>query len=571
MSTKMDADSTMSDSKLKDKTSKRKKPSPKKHGSSKKVRKTKSKTKKKSKKDDYDSDSDYSDLDLSKDVKPIGAYIRDREDMIEQMFKAVKGPTLKGMIPDILKKVEISDLKKLCLEHLEVMSKKRIRKILNGQDPETISSSGTEDESSDENMQIQDNNVGSQNIDDDGAAEHEEGSDKESTAESVACSTHAADSTSDLRPERADAELHEEFEKDFDDATSHQSSTSRSEILSDFGQEEVAQEEQEEVVNVPEHTEPVKVKKTKLVKIPKPIRTEEVEEGEFSDTEYEEVTDDYESEIESGAEADQEVDGVEKDGAMSDVEHDKGPGDEASEDDVQGDEKVESDAEVQSDRESATETQSVVAESEHEAKDVIQSDAEEVESEVEKLPSEAEAMESEVEEVVQNESGMAEVEEEETAEEEMETEEQNSEKEHTKVEEGNTVQSREEEEVERVIIQEDGTLDDEDNDEQKGSRDEVMEVEEDSDDVRVIEIEKSAGEEEDIVEEDEEEEEEEVDEFEASLGKLGQELKESGVDVLTRNQLEILELEMRARAIKAMLKATEQREKGFIAKKKSAK
>jgi hypothetical protein len=131
--------------------------------------------------------------------------------------------------------------------------------------------------------------------------------------------------------------------------------------------------------------------------------------------------------------------------------------------------------------------------------------------------------------------------------------------------------------VERVILQEDGTLDEEDEETQE--EEEVMEVEEEDDsDVRILEdIQKSAEEEveketeEDDDDDDEEEEVEEGDLLGASLGKLGKELEESGVDVLTRNQLEILELEMRARAIKAMLKATEQREKGFIGKKKPKK
>jgi hypothetical protein len=414
----------MSDSKLKPKSNKRKKPPPKKHGSAKKVRKTKSKTKKKSKKDHYDGDSDYSDLDLSKDVKPIGVYVKDREEMIQQMFKAVQGPTLKGMIPDILKKVSVDDLKQLCLEQLEVMSRKRIRKILDGQDPETISSSGTEDESSDESMQIQDNNVGSQNSSGVDAAENEDESDQESDAESVAQSTHAADSTSDPRLDGADADLPDKFEKDFDDAASHQSSVVSRSDQSESEQPVTQDEPAEENGNVPAEAEPVKVKKTRLVKKPKPIRTEEAEEGELTETEYEEVTDD-----ETEREAEPEVMAeVEKDEAVSDAGQDKN-GESAEQ--VQKDEEqeeAESDAKEQSeDAESIDEAQPAEAESEPEAAEEVQSEADGVQSEAEDKPDEPAAMESETQqEVVEVESDSAEAEEEE---EEMEAEEQDSEKE----------------------------------------------------------------------------------------------------------------------------------------------
>lgn len=46
-------------------------------------------------------DSD-SDLDLSKDLFSIGGYIKDRPEMMEQMFQAVRGPSLRRALPDIL-------------------------------------------------------------------------------------------------------------------------------------------------------------------------------------------------------------------------------------------------------------------------------------------------------------------------------------------------------------------------------------------------------------------------------------------------------------------------------------
>lgn len=135
---KMVADSTQVDPDPLLVTSKRKKSSQKKkkHQSSKKKKGTKI--------EDEDSD-----LDLEKDLFSIGAYLNNRPEMVEQMFHSLRGATLKRHIPDILKEMTIKDLKEKCVEQLEVMSKKRIKRILAGDDPASISSSGTEDETSD--------------------------------------------------------------------------------------------------------------------------------------------------------------------------------------------------------------------------------------------------------------------------------------------------------------------------------------------------------------------------------------------------------------------------------------
>ncbi|XP_077981698.1 uncharacterized protein LOC144436718 [Glandiceps talaboti] len=98
------------------------------------------------------SDNEYdSDLDLNKEVKPIGAYIKKRDEMLQHMFKSIKGDKLKSMLPDIMKECSLEEIKTLCLDQLEVMSKKRIRCILTGQ--EMLSSSGTDDSSSDEEVE----------------------------------------------------------------------------------------------------------------------------------------------------------------------------------------------------------------------------------------------------------------------------------------------------------------------------------------------------------------------------------------------------------------------------------
>ena len=44
-----------------------------------------------------------SDLDLDKEVKPIGGYCHDREEMVEQMFRSISAKKLRAMLPEILK------------------------------------------------------------------------------------------------------------------------------------------------------------------------------------------------------------------------------------------------------------------------------------------------------------------------------------------------------------------------------------------------------------------------------------------------------------------------------------
>lgn len=48
-------------------------------------------------------DSDGSMLDLRENLKPIGAYVKDRERMLDEMFRCIKGKKLQAMFPDILK------------------------------------------------------------------------------------------------------------------------------------------------------------------------------------------------------------------------------------------------------------------------------------------------------------------------------------------------------------------------------------------------------------------------------------------------------------------------------------
>lgn len=108
--------------------------------------------------DAYDSDdTDELQMDLSKPLHPIGYYVKDRQEMLEQMFHCVHGKRLTTMLPDILKNRDFEEIKARCLDQLECMSRKRLLCILDGR--EMVSSSGTE-ESQDESTAS--NNVSSQ-------------------------------------------------------------------------------------------------------------------------------------------------------------------------------------------------------------------------------------------------------------------------------------------------------------------------------------------------------------------------------------------------------------------------
>ncbi|CAF4741835.1 unnamed protein product [Rotaria sp. Silwood2] len=48
-------------------------------------------------------DSDGSMLNLNEDLKPIGYYIKDRERMLHEMFRCVRGHKLQAILPDALK------------------------------------------------------------------------------------------------------------------------------------------------------------------------------------------------------------------------------------------------------------------------------------------------------------------------------------------------------------------------------------------------------------------------------------------------------------------------------------
>ncbi|KAM4810215.1 caspase activity and apoptosis inhibitor 1 isoform 1-T2 [Rhinophrynus dorsalis] len=89
------------------------------------------------------SDIEEGGLDLNVPLKPISFYISDKKEMLQQCFRVVGEKKLQKMLPDLLKDCSIDEIKQLCQEQLEMLSEKRLLKILDG---EPGTDSATEEE-----------------------------------------------------------------------------------------------------------------------------------------------------------------------------------------------------------------------------------------------------------------------------------------------------------------------------------------------------------------------------------------------------------------------------------------
>ncbi|KAM8800331.1 caspase activity and apoptosis inhibitor 1 [Rhynchonycteris naso] len=78
------------------------------------------------------SDLEEGGLDLTVSLKPVSFYISDRKEMLQQCFCIIGEKKLQKMLPDVLKNCSIEEIKKLCQEQLELLSEKKILKILEG-------------------------------------------------------------------------------------------------------------------------------------------------------------------------------------------------------------------------------------------------------------------------------------------------------------------------------------------------------------------------------------------------------------------------------------------------------
>jgi len=118
-------------------------------------RKHKHRSKKKSKKfksssssQDIESDSTNtrSKSNRNADDKHLREFLDDRKELHLQLFSIISKKEVKGMMPDILKKLSFREVKHLCFEQLQLLSKRQLERIFAGKD--IASPEGESDEKS---------------------------------------------------------------------------------------------------------------------------------------------------------------------------------------------------------------------------------------------------------------------------------------------------------------------------------------------------------------------------------------------------------------------------------------
>ncbi|XP_014811896.1 PREDICTED: caspase activity and apoptosis inhibitor 1 [Calidris pugnax] len=110
------------------------------------------------------SDIEEGGLDLSVSLKPVSFYIADKKEMLQQCFCIIGEKKLQKMLPDILKNCSMDEIKRLCLEQLELLSEKKLLKILEGKigaDSDTDEEADGEDKTGSESVSQQDNSIDS--------------------------------------------------------------------------------------------------------------------------------------------------------------------------------------------------------------------------------------------------------------------------------------------------------------------------------------------------------------------------------------------------------------------------
>nr|XP_056704133.1 caspase activity and apoptosis inhibitor 1 [Euleptes europaea] len=111
------------------------------------------------------SDIEEGGLDLSVQLKPVSFYITDKKEMLQQCFCIIGEKKLQKMLPDVLKTCSIEEVKRLCLEQLELMSEKKLLKILEGEHGADSDSdeeaAASEEKAAIESISQQDNSIDS--------------------------------------------------------------------------------------------------------------------------------------------------------------------------------------------------------------------------------------------------------------------------------------------------------------------------------------------------------------------------------------------------------------------------
>jgi cyclophilin family peptidyl-prolyl cis-trans isomerase len=98
-----------------------------------------------------DSDLEKGGTKLKKRLYPLLYYLGDRDDLMDELFRVIRGKRRKALLPKILRNLREDDLHELCDKELTGWSTKRCRNLIQtGRDLGEGESSGEEDESDDE-------------------------------------------------------------------------------------------------------------------------------------------------------------------------------------------------------------------------------------------------------------------------------------------------------------------------------------------------------------------------------------------------------------------------------------
>ncbi|CAG02282.1 unnamed protein product, partial [Tetraodon nigroviridis] len=98
------------------------------------------------------SDIEDGGLDLSLPFKPIGAYVEDKREMLDQCFHVLGEKKLRKMLPEELKGCTLEEIKKLCWDQLESITEKNLTRILAGEDATSAEAEEPAAEQQDKNV-----------------------------------------------------------------------------------------------------------------------------------------------------------------------------------------------------------------------------------------------------------------------------------------------------------------------------------------------------------------------------------------------------------------------------------
>uniref|UniRef100_W5KUF2 Caspase activity and apoptosis inhibitor 1 n=1 Tax=Astyanax mexicanus TaxID=7994 RepID=W5KUF2_ASTMX len=95
------------------------------------------------------SDVEEGGLDLNVPLKPISAFVSERQEMLEQCFRVLGENKLRKMLPDELKSCSMVEIRSLCWDQLQQLSQRNLLQILEGKENSDVLSINADVDDSD--------------------------------------------------------------------------------------------------------------------------------------------------------------------------------------------------------------------------------------------------------------------------------------------------------------------------------------------------------------------------------------------------------------------------------------